>query len=100
MGRRIKEFHAFYDVGDDEVQIDSFDRKLNEEVLALAKAEPGAVWIGYDEEAPAYLRAAVKNENIVIAFRKSKSDAAKKALAENGKKHAANLRRGSETPSK
>ena len=100
MGRRIKEFHAFYDVGDDEVQIDSFDRKMNEEVLALAKAEPGAVWIGYDEEAPTYLRAAVKNENIVIAFRKTKSDAAKKALSENGRKHAANLRRGSESPAK
>ncbi len=94
MGRRPKEFHAFYDVGDDEVQIDSYDRKLNEAILALAKAEPDAVWIGYDEEAPAYLRAAVRNENIVIAFRRSKTDAEKKARFENGKRHSGNLNRG------
>ena len=100
VGRKPKEFHAFYDVGDDEVQIDSFDRKMNEEVLALARAEPEAVWIGYDEEAPDYLRAAVKNKNIVIAFRRSRSEETKKALSENGRKHAANLRRGSEKPSK
>ncbi len=100
MGRKPKEFHAFYDVGDDEVQIDSFDRKMNEEVLALARAEPEAVWIGYDEEAPDYLRAAVKNKNIVIAFRRSRSEETKKALSENGRKHAANLRRGSESPAK
>ena len=78
----------------------TFDRKMNEEVLALARAEPEAVWIGYDEEAPDYLRAAVKNKNIVIAFRRSRSEETKKALSENGRKHAANLRRGSEKPSK
>lgn len=58
MGRRTKEFHAFYDVGDDEVQIDSFDRKMNEEVLALARAEP-------EEERP---RCAVKS--IIIKRKK------------------------------
>ena len=78
----------------------TFDRKMNEEVLALARAEPEAVWIGYDEEEPDYLRAAVKNKNIVIAFRRSRSEETKKALSENGRKHAANLRRGSEKPSK
>ena len=43
--RKTKECHLFYGIGDDEIQVDSFDKKLNESVLKLAEDEPSSVYI-------------------------------------------------------
>lgn len=82
----------FYGIGDDEIQIDSFDKKLNESVLKLAADEPGSVFIIYDDDKPFYLRAAVKMTNLSILFHKTVSDKARKSRSENGKRHTDNLK--------
>ena len=90
--RKIKECHLFYKIGDDEIQIDSFDKKLNTDILKLSEEEPSAVFIINDESKPLYLRAAVKMKNISFLFRKTPSAKAKKSRSENGKRHINNLK--------
>lgn len=90
--RKSKECHLFYGIGDDEIQIDSFDKKLNESVLNLAEKEPGSVYIIDDDDKPFYLRAAVKMTNVSIQFHKTVSDKTKKSRSENGKRHTGNLK--------
>ena len=90
--RKVKECHLFYGIGDDEIQIDSFDKKLNESVLNLAEKEPGAVIIINGENKPAYLRAAVKMTNMSIQFHKTVSDKTRKSRSENGRRHTGNLK--------
>ncbi len=82
-------------IGDDEIQVDSYDKKLNKQVLKLKEEEPDAVYIIYDDEAPAFLRAAVKMTNISISFHRTKeppelTEAQKKARSENGKRAVEN----------
>ena len=83
-------------VGDDEIQVDSYDRKVNKQIMKLYKEEPEAVVMIYDEDAPAFLRAAVKVENVFISFRKTRdkkdiTEAQRKARSENGRKNKSNL---------
>lgn len=94
MAKKQKELHLFMPVGDDEIQVDSYDRKLNKQILKLLKEEPDAVYIIYDDDAPAFLRAAVKMTNISISFHKTKNkeltEAQKAARSENGKRAVKN----------
>ena len=95
MSKQEKELHLFMPIGDDEIQVDSYDKKLNKQVLKLKEEEPDAVYIIYDDEAPAFLRAAVKMTNISILFHKTKepaelTEAQKKARSENGKRAVEN----------
>lgn len=95
MPRKEKEVHLFYRVGDDEIQVESDDKKLNQRILDLKKKKPDAVIIINDEDAPAFLRAAVKTEFVTIAVNmkaNSVTDAQKKARSENGKKTTHNLK--------
>ena len=95
MPRKEKEVHLFYPVGDDEIQVESNDKKLNQRILDLKKKRPEAVIILDDENAPAFLRAAVKAEFITIAVNMKANgvtDAQKKARSENGKKTTKNLK--------
>ncbi|MCR5523790.1 MAG: hypothetical protein K6F64_09195 [Clostridia bacterium] len=94
--RVTKELHLFMPVGDDEIQVDSYDRKVNKQILKLQKEEPEAVVMIYDEDAPAFLRAAVKVENVSITFRKTAvkkeiTEAQRKARSANGQKNKSNL---------
>lgn len=91
--RKVKECHMFYGIGDDEIQIDSFDKKLNESVLNLAADEPGSVYIIDDNDKPFYLRAAVKMTNMSIQFHKTVSDKTRKSRSENGRRHTDNLKK-------
>ena len=90
--RKTKECHLFYGIGDDEIQIDSFDKKLNESVLNLAEKEPGSVYIIDNNDKPFYLRAAVKMTNMSIQFHKTVSDKTRKSRSENGRRHTGNLK--------
>lgn len=90
--RNQKYCHLFYGIGDDEIQIDSFDKKLNTEVFNLAEKDPAAVFIINDEDKPSYLRAAVKTKNISFLLHKTPSAKTMKSLSENGKRHINNLR--------
>ena len=87
-----KEFHLFYAVGDDEIQIESRDKKRNKDILKLAASVPDAVTIFDADDAPYYLRAAVKAENVCLRFKPALSERARRTRAENGRRNAANLR--------
>lgn len=96
MPRKQLETHFFYGTGDDEIQVDSIDRKFNKKILKLKKQEPDAVYIIDDDNAPAFLCAAVKFENVTLSFhpkaeQKELTAAQKNARSENGRKHKSNL---------
>lgn len=88
---KSKEFYLFYAVGDDEIQIESHDKKRNKDILKLAASVPDAVTILDADDAPYYLRAAVKAENVSLRFKPALSESARRIRAENGRKNAANL---------
>ena len=88
---KSKEFHLFYAVGDDEIQIESHDKKRNKDIMKLAASVPDAVTILDADDAPYYLRAAVKAENVSLRFKPALSESARRIRAENGRKNAANL---------
>ena len=90
---KSKEFHLFYAIGDDEIQIESYDKKRNKEILKLAASVHDAVTFFDVDDAPYYLRAAVKAENVCLRFKPVLSESARKIRAENGRKNAANLKK-------
>ena len=89
---KSKEFHLFYAVSDDEIQIDSYDKKRNKEILKLAASVPDTVTILDADDAPYYLRAAVKAENVTLRFKPALSESARKVRAQNGRRNAAHLK--------
>ena len=59
MPRPKKETHLFYEQGDDEIQIRSWDKDLNAAVRKLKEKHPDLIWIrGNDDDEPGYLWAA------------------------------------------
>ena len=95
-----KEFHLFYAVGDDEIQIESHDKKRNKDILKLAASVPDAVMFFDADDAPYYLRATVKAENVSLRFKLALTESACKTRAENGRKNAANLKNSKQSKSK
>ena len=89
---KSKEFHLFYEVGSDEIQIESYDKKRNKDILKLAASVPDTVTILDADDAPYYLRAAVKAENVSLRFKPVLSESARKVRAQNGRRNAANLK--------
>ena len=79
-----KEFHLFYAVGDDEIQIESRDKKRNKNILKLAASVPDTVTFFDVDDAPYHLRAAVKAENVSLRFKPVLSESVRKTRAENG----------------
>ena len=89
---KSKEFHLFYAIGDDEIQIESYDKKRNKDILKLAASVPDIVTILDADDVPSYLRAAVKAENVCLRFKPVLSESARRTRAENGRRNAANLK--------
>ena len=92
MSKITKELHLFMPVGDDEIQVESWDKSITKSVMELKDHEPDAVVVLYDEEYPQFLRAAVKMDYISIRFQKSITEGQKAARSENGKQHTDNLK--------
>ena len=88
---KAKETHLWFEKGDDEIQVESYSKKLNEAILELNKNVPGAVYI-IDNEERDFLRAAVKLKNITFMILTPESEEAKKAKSENGKRNIKNLK--------
>lgn len=88
---KAKETHLWFKKGDDEIQIESYSKKLNEAILELNENVPGAVYI-IDDEEPSFLRAAVKLKNITFMMLTPQSEETKKAKSENGKRNCKNLK--------
>ena len=88
---KAKETHLWFEKGDDEIQIESYSKKLNEAIIELNKNIPGAVYI-IDDEEPGFLRAAVKLKSITFMMLTPQSEKSKKAKSENGKRNIKNLK--------
>ena len=88
---KTKETHLWFEKGDDEIQVESYTKKLNDAILELNKNVPGAVYI-IDDEEPGFLRAAVKLKNITFMMLQPQSEETKKAKSENGKRNSKNLK--------
>ena len=88
---RVKETHLWFENGDDEIQVESYWKDLNEAIFDLQKTVPDDVVI-IDDEEPGFLRAAVKLENITFMILTPESEEAKKAKSENGKRNIKNLK--------
>lgn len=88
---KAKETHLCFEKGDDEIQVESYSKKLNDAILELNKNVPGAVYI-IDDEEPGFLRAAVNLKNITFMILSPQSEETKKAKSENGKRNCKNLK--------
>ena len=88
---KAKETHLWFEKGDDEIQVESYTKKLNESILELNEKVPGAVYI-IDDEEPGFLRAAVKLTRLTFRTIKPQSEKNKKAFSENGKRNSKNLK--------
>ena len=88
---KAKETHLWFEKGDDEIQVESYSKKLNEAILELNKNVPSAVYI-IDDEERGFLRAAVKLKNITFMILPPQSEETKKAQSENGKRNSKNLK--------
>lgn len=88
---KAKETHLWFEKGDDEIQVESYTKKLNDAILELNKNVPGAVYI-IDDEEHCFLRAAVKLKNITFMMLTPQSEETKKAKSENGKRNSKNLK--------
>ena len=88
---KAKETHLWFEKGDDEIQVESYSKKLNDAILELNEKVPGSVYI-IDDEEQGFLRAAVKLENITFMILPPQSEETKKAQSENGKRNCKNLK--------
>lgn len=88
---KAKETHLWFENGDDEIQVESYTKKLNDAILELNENVPGAVYI-IDDEETGFLRAAVKLKNITFMILSPQSEETKKAKSENGKRNSKNLK--------
>ena len=91
MARKAKETHIFYVHGSDEIQIRSWDKRLNAAIRKLKQDEPEAVWIDESDD-PGYLQAAVKVGHLTFRTVRSPSEKSRAAQSAAGKQHAGNLR--------
>lgn len=88
---KVKETHLWFLKGEDEIQVESYCKDLNEAILDLQKEVPGDVFIIDDEES-GFLRAAVKLTRLTFRTIKPQSEKTKMAQSENGKRNSKNLK--------
>ena len=94
MPRKKRETHLWFSQGDDMIEVESYDAKLNALIGKLAADAPNAVCIYNDEDG--CLRCSVRRRNLTFRTIRPPSAKSKQAQSENGKKHAGNLRHKSE----
>ena len=93
MPRPKKETHLFFEQGEDEIQIRSWDKDLNAAVRKLKEKHPDLVWIrANDDDEPGFLWGAVKLENFLFYPIPPRTEKSRIAQTENGKRHAKNLK--------
>ena len=93
MPRSKKETHLFFEQGEDEIQIRSWDKDLNAAVRKLQEKHPDLVWIrANDDDEPGFLWGAVKLENFLFYPIPPRTEKSRRAQTENGKRHTKNLK--------
>ena len=94
MPRKKRETHLWFAQGDDLIEVESYDVKLNALIGKLADDVPDAVNVYSNEDG--CLRCSVRRRNLTFRTIRPPSAESKQAQCVNGKKHAGNLRRKSE----
>jgi hypothetical protein len=90
MPRKKRETHLWFTQGDEWIEVESYDKKLNSMIEKLAADIADAVSVYSYEDGS--LRCSVRRRNLTFRTIRPPSDAGKKAQTENGKRHADNLR--------
>lgn len=90
MPRKKRETHLWFTQGDDVIEVESFDTKLNAALVKLCSAVPDAVDVYSSENG--CLRCSVRRRNLRFRTIRPPSAESKQAQSENGKRHADNLR--------
>ena len=90
MPRKKSETHLWFAQGDDTIQVESFDKKLNDLIRKLKADAPDTVCIYSDEDG--FLRCEVKRTNLSFRTLRPVSDKCRQAQSQNGKRHAGNLK--------
>ena len=93
MPRKKRETHLWFAQGDDLIEVESYDAKLNALIGKLAVDVPDAVNVYSNEDG--CLRCSVRSRNLTFRTIRPPSAESKQAQSENGKRHADNLKRGS-----
>lgn len=93
MPRKKRETHLWFAQGDDLIEVESYDAKLNALIRKLAADVPDAVNVYSNEDG--CLRCSVRRRNLTFRTIRPPSAKSKQAQSENGKRHADNLKRGS-----
>ncbi len=93
MPRKKRETHLWFAQGDDLIEVESYDAKLNDLIGKLAGDVPDAVCVYSDEDE--CLRCSVRRRNLTFRTIRPPSAKSKQTQSENGKRHADNLQRGS-----
>ncbi|MBR1812126.1 MAG: hypothetical protein IJ766_10860 [Clostridia bacterium] len=91
MPRKKSETHLWFAQGDNTIQVESFDKKLNDLIRKLKADVPNAVCVYADGDDGA-LRCEVKRANLSFRMIRPMSDKCRQAHSENGKRHADNLK--------
>ena len=92
-GKAKKETVISYVHGEDEIQIRSWDKRLNAAIRKLKQDELDTVWIMDNEKTePGYLWAAVKCGHLTFRTVRSPTEKSRAAQSAAGKQHAGNLR--------
>ena len=94
MPRKKRETHLWFTQGDDVIEVESVDAKLNALIRKLAANVPGSVCV-YSNENDC-LRCSVRRSNLTFRTIRPPSSESKQAQSENGKKYSGNLRHKSE----
>ena len=90
MPRKKRETHLWFTQGDDVIEVESFDAKLNGLIGKLSADVPDAVCVYSDEDG--CLRCSVRHCNLTFRTIRPLSAESKKAQSENGKRRAMNLK--------
>ena len=90
MPRKKRETHLWFAQGDDVIEVESCDMKLNALIGKLAADVPDAVCVYNNEDG--CLRCSVRRRNLTFRTIRPPSAESKRAQSANGKNHADNLR--------
>ena len=90
MPRKKRETHLWFAQGDDVIEVESYDAKLNALIRKLAADVADVVNVYSDEDG--CLRCSVRRRNLTFRTIRPPSAESKQAQSENGKRHSYNLR--------
>ncbi len=90
MPRKKRETHLWFAEGDERIEVESYDKRLNTKLEKLIANEPDAVTVYSYEDG--CLRCSVRRCNLTARTIRVRSSKCRQAQSENGKRHVCNLK--------